>query len=175
MLLTSAAETAITLNWGTVVIGIVVIICLSELIISAANKIFNVIKKKVLGDKAKDDNDELIKNLTSRQLDLEKELKGLSKVVKEMNTTFTSSLKDISQQIEDMEAKSDESSKAKLKDRIAQAYRHYHETKEWTKMDKEAFLGLIKDYERHGGQNSFVHSVCEPELYTWKVVDEDEQ
>lgn len=30
-------------------------------------------------------------------------------------------------------------------------------------MEKEAFEDLIADYEAHGGENSFVHSICKPE------------
>lgn len=30
-------------------------------------------------------------------------------------------------------------------------------------MEKKAFEDLIADYEAHGGENSFVHSVCKPE------------
>ena len=39
-------------------------------------------------------------------------------------------------------------------------------------MEREAFNDLISDYEAHGGQNSFVHSICEPESQTWNVIDE---
>lgn len=71
-----------------------------------------------------------------------------------------------------MQDKADARSRARLKDRIAQAYRKYHETQEWTLMDKEAFEGLIKSYEDSGGDNSFVHETCQPESYTWKILDE---
>lgn len=71
-----------------------------------------------------------------------------------------------------MEAKSDASELAKLKDRIAQAYRKYHEAGKWTRMDKESYDGLIRDYEAHGGSNSFVHTICEPESYTWEIIDD---
>ena len=57
------------------------------------------------------------------------------------------------------------------KDRISQSYRYYHAKGQWNSMEKEAFDGLIRDYESHGGENSFVHSVCEPESCTWKIVD----
>ena len=38
-------------------------------------------------------------------------------------------------------------------------------------MEKEALEGLIKQYEEHGGKNSFVHSIVEPEMQKWKVID----
>ena len=41
----------------------------------------------------------------------------------------------------------------------------------WNYMEKEALEGLIKQYESHGGKNSFVHSIVEPEMHTWKVIE----
>ena len=41
----------------------------------------------------------------------------------------------------------------------------------WNHMAKEALEGLIRQYESHGGSNSFVHSIVEPEIQTWKLVD----
>lgn len=72
-----------------------------------------------------------------------------------------------------MEKKNDESTRAKLKEKLATLYRKYHVAKKWTKMEKEAYDGLIKDYEQHGGTNSFVHDICQPESFTWEIVDDD--
>lgn len=76
----------------------------------------------------------------------------------------------------EMQRKSDESERHKLHDRIGQSYRYYHERfinnapgGVWTKMEKEAFDGLILDYENHGGKNSFVHTVCQPESAQWTI------
>lgn len=77
----------------------------------------------------------------------------------------------LGQMMIDMQNKADATERARLKDRISQAYRYYHEKGTWNKMEKEAFEDLIADYEAHGGENSFVHSVCEPESWTWRLVD----
>lgn len=77
----------------------------------------------------------------------------------------------LSQMLVEMQNKADESKRAELKDRISQSYRYYNAKKQWNFMEKEAFDGLIRDYESHGGENSFVHSVCEPESCTWEIVD----
>lgn len=77
----------------------------------------------------------------------------------------------LSQMIIDMQNKADATERARLKDRISQAYRYYHEKGYWNRMEKEAFEDLIADYEAHGGQNSFVHSICEPESCTWKLIN----
>lgn len=65
----------------------------------------------------------------------------------------------------------DASKRAELKDRIAQSYRYHSALGRWTKMDEDAFRDLIQDYEAHGGTNSFIHSICEPESYLWKITD----
>lgn len=77
----------------------------------------------------------------------------------------------LSQMIVEIHKKSDASERARLKDRIGQAYRIYHEQGFWTAMEKEAFEDLIHDYEQHGGKNSFIHSICEPESFTWNMHD----
>ena len=68
---------------------------------------------------------------------------------------------------------------AEYKDKVGQSYRYYKERKfseenpvpYWNHMEKEALEGLIRQYESHGGSNSFVHSIVEPEIQTWKLVD----
>lgn len=61
--------------------------------------------------------------------------------------------------------------RAEMKDKISQLYRYYHEQQKWNDMEKEAFGDLIDEYEDAGGKNSFVHSVVQPESYTWKVIE----
>lgn len=61
--------------------------------------------------------------------------------------------------------------RAEMKDKISQLYRYYHEKQEWNDMEREAFNDLIYEYEDAGGSNSFVHSVVQPESYTWKVIE----
>lgn len=61
--------------------------------------------------------------------------------------------------------------RAEMKDKISQLYRYYHERGKWNDMEREAFNDLIDEYEDAGGSNSFVHTVVQPESYTWKVVE----
>lgn len=102
---------------------------------------------------------------------LKKHDEMLNKIVVETKAT-SDKVSVLGQMIVDMQQKTDASERAKLKDRISQAYRYYHDKGEWNKMEREAFNDLIRDYEAHGGQNSFVHSICEPESQTWNVIDE---
>lgn len=98
----------------------------------------------------------------------------LNKIVKDVRVT-NDKLNVLSQMIIEMQNKADASERARLKDRIAQAYRTYHERGSWTEMEKDTFEDLMKDYELHGGKNSFIHSICEPESYTWQVIRESSQ
>lgn len=59
--------------------------------------------------------------------------------------------------------------RGELKDRIRQSYGYYHNQGYITSMELEALKGLINSYEKSGGANSFVHSIVEPEMYTWEV------
>ena len=71
-----------------------------------------------------------------------------------------------------MQAKQDKNEAARLKDRIAQAYRYHNARKEWTSMDKESLQDLIDSYSQYS-KNSFVHSIVEPEMLTWRVIDQE--
>ena len=60
---------------------------------------------------------------------------------------------------------------AKLKDKIGQSYRYYHDIKKINDIELETLEGLIQTYEDYGGTNSFVHSLVQKEMYTWEHVD----
>ena len=68
------------------------------------------------------------------------------------------------------EAKQDERVRAELKDKIGNLYRYYHSKGEITYMEFEALEDLIKAYYKVNG-NGFVKNTVEPELYKWKLVD----
>lgn len=82
----------------------------------------------------------------------------------------------LSRMLIEMQENEDRSKRHELHDRIAQLYRYYHERYinnvpegVWSQMEKEAFDGLILDYEAHGGKNSFVHTTCQPESALWSI------
>lgn len=103
--------------------------------------------------------DELIKDTV---LDLSQKVDSLSKALYEMRKI------------------QDDDKLAEYKDKIGRSYRYYNERKYsdktpmpyWNRMEKESLEDLIKQYESHGGKNSFVHSIVEPEIEKWKVIDE---
>ena len=73
--------------------------------------------------------------------------------------------------VDKMQEKQDSADRARLKDRIGQAYRYYKEKGEWNLMEKEAFNDLVTSYELAGGENSFVHDVCVPASLEWKIIN----
>lgn len=70
------------------------------------------------------------------------------------------------------EAKTNKRVQSDIKERIAQSYRRYNKTKQISRMELEALEDLIDTYESFGGENSFVHSVVQKEMYTWEKISE---
>lgn len=93
---------------------------------------------------------------------------------KEIREEMYSDIKDISadlkivtSKLDDMEKKNNLSKQADLKEKIEKLYRECHANMVCTDTAFETLKDLIADYERHGGVNSFVHSLVQPEMYTW--------
>ena len=94
---------------------------------------------------------------------------------------ISASIESIEKKIDEMKSKTDERFKkseekqdarvrAELKDKIGNLYRYYHSKGEITSMEFEALEDLIKAYYKVNG-NGFVKNTVEPELYKWKLVD----
>lgn len=96
----------------------------------------------------------------------------------EIQKQLTDSINALSDKLDAMNLKQNELEekhrkriRAEMKDKISQLYRYYHERGKWNDMEREAFNDLIDEYEDAGGSNSFVHTVVQPESYTWEVVE----
>lgn len=84
-------------------------------------------------------------------------------------------LQTLKNQMDALEMAQDKRDRAKLKDRIGQAYRYYTARGWWNSMEKESLEGLIEEYEAAGGENSFVHSKVQKEMYTWTLVEKEKE
>lgn len=102
--------------------------------------------------------------INDRQQSLE-----IQKELTDSQNKLTDKVDDICKKLNDMEEKENKRVQSEIKERIAQSYRQYNETKQISYMELEALEDLIETYEAHGGENSFVHSVVQKEMYTWKV------
>ena len=78
----------------------------------------------------------------------------------------------VANMIIEMQAKIDASNVARLKSQIREIYAEHNRSQVITKMELEALENLIDDYLNSGG-NGFVANTVEPEIYCWKVVDDD--
>lgn len=64
--------------------------------------------------------------------------------------------------------------RAELKNEISEIYRRHHRTGKISSMALEVLENLIEEYESADGDNSFVHSVVQKEMYSWECLDDIE-
>lgn len=137
----------------------------------------------------KKNKEELLQTIRDNQSDIKKIMENrihdreqsfaIQKELTDAQSKLSESLQDISKKIDDMqhstnerflesERKNNKRIRAELKDKIGQSYRYYHSQGKINDMELEALEDLIEEYESANGQNSFVHSVVQKEMYTWE-------
>jgi rubrerythrin len=121
------------------------------------------------------DEEEFRKNLNNYMDESRKDRKVLhdeieaQKKMQGCQSAITDKVDSISKKLDEMEKKENKRVQSEIKERIAQSYREYKKTKTITPEELEALEDLIETYEAHGGENSFVHSLVQKEMYTWEV------
>ncbi len=103
-----------------------------------------------------------------QSLQIQKELVDAQKEISEKVDSLKT---EVNQRFADGDAKQNKRVQAEIKKDIAQLYRRYNATKQINRMELESLEDLITTYEEHGGENSFVHSKVQVEMYTWKLID----
>lgn len=120
--------------------------------------------KRQIAEEKQDSDIKVLKNHAEKtDANIDKILTGM--------TTLQESIQGVSNQVKILQEKNDLNEAARLKDRIAEAYRYWHERGEWTARDKESMEDMIKAYSQYS-KNSFVHSVVEKEMPQWKIIDD---
>lgn len=121
---------------------------------------------------------ELLEETIEKVYDLEKQQEEFSKNRAQdreqsliIQKKLVTAIEQINQKLDESQRKTNKRVQAELKERLGQSYRYYHSIKQWNEMEKEAFDGLIEEYEEAGGNNSFVHDIVMPESYTWELVE----
>lgn len=104
------------------------------------------------------------KELMDTQKRLSDSIEVLSKKIDEMQ-------RNTDKRFEESEQKNNKRIRAELKDKISQSYRYYHSLGKINDMELEALEDLIEEYEAADGENSFVHSVVQKEMYTWEKIE----
>ena len=79
-------------------------------------------------------------------------------------------VKSIITTLDSMQKREEASKRADIKEKIERIYRECNEAQKITDMQYETLKELIEDYERHGGTNSFIHSVVQQEMYDWEII-----
>lgn len=121
-------------------------------------------------DKAKNNIDS-IDNLKATIQGVAEKSKTKDKELSDRLDNFDAKLQELTSMLSIMQSKADLQERNQLKDKIREYYTYYHEVGCWNKMEKESLEGLIESYESAGGENSFVHSIVQPEMYTWTIID----
>lgn len=136
-------------------------------------------------------NEELLKIIHENQAEIKQLMKNrlhdreqsfsIQKELTDAQKELSEAMSAISRKIDDMQRNTDERFRqseqrnnkrirAELKDKISQSYRYYHSIGRINDMELEALEDLIEEYESAEGENSFVHSVVQKEMYTWEKV-----
>lgn len=106
---------------------------------------------------------------------IQKELTDAQKELSESISTLFQKLDDMQrntdERFKESERKNNKRIRAELKDKISQSYRYYHSLGKINDMELEALEDLIEEYESADGQNSFVHSIVQKEMYTWEKIE----
>jgi len=176
----SELKEALNIDLPTLLLSILIVVGGLKVVIESVKWFigqFGIEFKRVR--KRNEEHDLLIKTIgrldevEKSQTNMIEESKNHNSALKADIDKLTMAMARLNEKFDSMIDKTNATKRADLKDKIAQRYRKYSVDKQWTAMEKEAFIGLIRDYEEHGGENSFVHTICEPESYTWVVVDND--
>ena len=160
-------ENLLGMDWRNGILFIAAVVIVAVFIIQKFDWIverFGIQSKRQLAEQKQD------RDINDLKSHAEKSDENFDKVFNSINN-LKDSINTLSQQVNDMQSRTAENEAARIKDRVAQAYRYYHSVGKITKMEKEALEENIKAYSQYS-DNSFIHSVVEKELPTWIVVDE---
>lgn len=144
--------------------------------------LYNIKRSKEELLKTIHDNQAEIKQIMENRLHDREQSYAIQKELTDAQKVLSEAVSDISKKIDEMQKNTDERFaeserknnkriRAELKDKISQSYRYYHSLGKINDMELEALEDLIEEYESADGQNSFVHSIVQKEMYTWEKVN----
>lgn len=121
---------------------------------------------------------------TKRMLRMEKQEEDINELKKHEDRTdekidklfesmdeMKGDIKELTNQVHNMQKKIDEADKSKIGDRITQAYNFYRKKGQWTQMESWAFYNMINAYKAAGG-DSWIDEVALPVSKNWEIIDE---
>ena len=150
------------------IVALVLIVIVGGILASQKKKI-----SKVFDKWRKNKNEE--EDFHSLVYELKNSIETLSKEVKQNQETMnvqSDSIAELKDIVIKMQEKNSETKRAEIKERIERIYRECTNEQICTEMQFESLKDLIEQYEKHGGDNSFVHTTVQPEMYKWQIVKE---
>ena len=163
----SDIERILAMDWKNGVLFIAAVIIVSVFIIQKFDWIVEKIGIKSRRQLAEEKQDREIGELKNHAIKTDGNIEKILNGMDELKTSINGG----SEQVKELQKKSDINEAAHLKDRIAEGYRYWHERGEWTSRDKESMEDLISAYSQYS-DNSFVHQVVEKEMPQWTVIDD---
>jgi len=100
------------------------------------------------------------------------ELKNSMEEIKRTQKKQSEDISKLTQITLKIQEKNSETKRAEIKEKIERIFRECHPAMTCTDMQLETLKELIDQYEKHGGDNSFVHSTVQKEMYSWHVINE---
>lgn len=173
------------IDWKHVALAIFILASVVILLVETWKKIKSIFGIEFKAEREKREEHELLIKTSQNAIELqahhEKDVDFLKEQLASFMNEMRNEISDISIKIDTLkqntdnrfyasEEKQNKRVQAEIKDKIAQSYRRYHNTNKISHMELEALEDLIQTYEDHGGVNSFVHSVVQPEMYTWEEI-----
>ena len=126
-----------------------------------------------LGEKVNKNQENRDKELLRYRDDSRKIRDEMYKIINEQSKTIkqqSEDIKELTKIIVKMQEKNSETKRAEIKEKIERIYRECTGGQMCTEMQFESLRDLITQYEKHGGDNSFVHSIVEKEMYKWQII-----
>lgn len=138
-----------------------------------------------LEDRHIKDEKEFRENLNKHMIESEKDRKALHQTQKDLvasQSKISNSVQGLVEKFDEFktdtvsrfdtnEEKENKRDRAKLKNSISEIYRYHHSTGQINDIELETLEDLIEEYESAGGENSFVHSLVQKEMYTWEKIE----
>ena len=140
-------------------LAIMLILVLVSILITQKKKISTFLDRWRVEKNEDDDFKKLV-------YDLKESMQRINSIVDKQSNDIRS-LTDI---VVNMQAKNSKTKRAEIKRSIERIYSECHPAMICTDMQFEALRDLIEEYEEHGGVNSFVHNVVQPEMHVWNKI-----
>lgn len=175
----SVMELLHEVSGAELLIAILLIIALCVLVLTQKEKLSKQLNKWRKKKNDEEDFHALVYELKNSIEKLSKEVKQnqdnrdreFSELHKEL-TTQSQNITELKDTVIKIQEKNSETKRAEIKEKIERIYRECTHEQVCTEMQFESLKDLIEQYEKHGGDNSFVHTTVQPEMYKWQVVKE---